>query len=257
MRYWAGRYWVLGSLLVLAGLAGTACDPGTLNPFAPAPTPTPTVTATATATPSPLPSATPSNTATPTDTPTTTATPTDTATPTSTDTPTPTPTDTATATPTDTPTPTATPPIAADECVYLKWLGTGLLKLAVYGANLQRDEAALQNTTLFNATWRRQTLADLAAERDAAGPIQAGYPGVVPPALAELDRESRDYAGRVQTASATGYAALTNYDPFAFDTAYHDFAPLSDAGNRLLANLDSWARGRGFASFTPAVTSCR
>ena len=43
----------------------------------------------------------------------------------------------------------------------------------------------------------------------------------------------------------------------AFNDAYTAFGPLRDAGSRLLAHLDSWARGRGLPGFVGAVQVCR
>ena len=236
-----GRNGVI-ALILLGAVLVAGCDSTNLNPFAPAPTATPTATATPSHTPSP----------TVTNTPTNTPTATRTATPTST------PTATATATPTATPLPTATPPVASDECRYIKWLGTGLLKLALYGSALQRDEIALHSTTIFNRAWRTQTLGDLALERDAADPIERGYQsGSIPAALADLDREARSYSSSVRAASQTAYDALNNYDPFGFSDAYNSFAPLSAAGDRLANDLNSWARGRGYSEFAVAAATCR
>jgi hypothetical protein len=177
-----GVGWVVGVfVLLLVALGGTSCDG---NPFAPAATATATSTATAT------PSVTVTHTATSTATRTATA------------------TATATATPTLTPSPTATPLVSVEECRYLKWLGTGLLKLALNGTALTRDEQALHNTTIFNTAWRKQTLDDLAHERDAADLIHQGYTLPIPPALADLDRESRNYAEQVYSASIRAYDAL-------------------------------------------------
>jgi hypothetical protein len=216
-----GRGIVLGVLLVLAAGLAVGCDSGNLNPFAPPPTPTATPTAT------------------PTPTATASATP------------------TATATPTNTPTPTPTPPVRADECGYVAWLAGGLLNLSLRADALSRDEAALHNTSIFDSNWRKQTITDLAAIRDAAAPVRTGYTGPAPTALLDLDFEARTYAAQVYTASATAYGALTDYDIFAFNDAYTAFAPLRDAGSRLLAHLDSWARGRGLPGFVGAVQSCR
>ncbi len=244
MRGRAGVLLVLGlSLACGLGLLA-ACDlPG---PFGPPPTPTPTVTPTPTDTPTPTWTATPTHTATPTWTPT----PTHTATPTWTPTPTSTPTSTST------PTPTATPPVAADECTYIRWLGAGLLRVQIAGSALQDDETALQHTTIFDSTWRNKTLTDLAAERDAAGAVGAGYGRPVPPALASLDAEATGYARRVQAASADAYTGLSDFNPLAFNRAYQAFGPLTDDGTRLLADLDRWAQSRGLPSFAAAATTC-
>jgi hypothetical protein len=215
--------------LLLVALGGTACD----SPFAPAATATATVTATAT------PSVTVTN------TPTRTATSTATA------------TATATATPTLTPSPTATPLVSVEECRYLKWVGTGLLKLALNGTALTRDEQALHNTTIFNAAWRKQTLDDLAHERDAADLIHQGYTLPIPPTLSDLDRETRNYAEQVYSASIRAYDALNTYDLLGFSSAYDSFGPLSSAGDKLANDLDAWARGRTYANFTIAATTCR
>jgi hypothetical protein len=227
MRIDRARGIVLGGLLLLAAGLTVGCDGDNLNPFAPPPTPT----ATATATPSP--------------------------TATASATPTITPSPTATATPTNTPTPTPTPPVRAEECSYVSWLAGGLLNLSLRADALSRDEAALHNTSIFDSTWRNQTITDLAAIRDAAAPVRTGYAGAAPTALLDLDFEARTYAAQVYTASATAYSALTNYDILAFNDAYTAFTPLRDAGSRLLAHLDSWARGRGLPGFVGAVQFCR
>jgi hypothetical protein len=228
----------------LCGLAFVAggCDGG-WGPFAPPPTPT------ATATPTQTPTATATGTSTP--TATRTGTPTETSTPTSTSTP------TRTATPTNTPTPTATPPVWPDECRYIRWLGTGLLKLSTYGGNLQQDERALGAAGIFDGSWRTRTLADLAAMRDTAGPIRDGYGAAPPSALLDLDWEARNYAAQVATASGRAHDTLSAYDVVGFNGASQAFGPMSDAGTQLLADLDRWARGRRQASFAAAATSCR
>jgi len=218
---------VLSGLLLLAAGLAVGCDSGDLNPFGPPPTATPTATVT------PSPTATASAT------------------------PTITPSPTATATPTNTPTPTPTPPVRADECGYVTWLAGGLLNLSLRADALSRDEAALHSTSIFDSGWRGQTVTDLAAIRDAAAPVRAGYGRSAPPALLDLDFEARTYAAQVYTASATAYSALNNYDVLAFNDAYTAFTPLRDAGTRLLAHLDSWARGRGVPGFVGAVQFCR
>ncbi|HUS16359.1 MAG TPA: hypothetical protein VM536_15280 [Chloroflexia bacterium] len=239
------RSWIRGGLLlaawVLLLVVSAACDADNLNPFAPAPTATATATATPTWTPTPTNTPSPTNTATPSNTPTNT----------------PTLTPTYTPRPTNTPLPTPTPLIAADECQYLKWLGTALLKLAVNGAALNRDAAALSRTSIFNPTWYHQTLADLAAERDAAAPVRAGYSGPVPSRLADMDRQARDYAGRVYSASASGYTGLSQYDLLAFNQSYQAFGPLSADGDQLSRDLDAWAQSRSYSTFAAAATTCR
>ena len=202
-----------------------------MGPFAPLATPTATATPTETAT----------ATATATNTPTVTSTRTATETSTRTDTATP----TQTATPTNTPTPTATPPVWPDECRYIRWLGTGLLKLSTYGGNLQQDQRALGPAGIFDGSWPTRTLADLAALRDTAGPIRDGYGAAPPTALLDLDWEARNYAAQVVTASSRAHDTLSAYDVVGFNGASQAFGPMSDAGTRLLGDLDRWARGGG------------
>ena len=87
--------------------------------------------------------------------------------------------------------------------------------------------------------------------------MRNGYGRPAPTALLDLDFEARTYAAQVYTTSDTAYSALNNYDLLAFNDAYNAFTPLRDAGTRLLAHLDSWARGRGLPGFVGAVQFCR